>query len=651
MKRIILVVALVLIVLVAAGGGAFWWMMQQPLYTPGMVRSAANLRAPLAPPTQATRPESSRWWTVEADIQLHHYATGSGTNVLVVHGGPGAPFAAPIAALAPLTGRFAFHYYDQRGCGTSTRPIDRFTSTNYYENMQAADKILGLGAQIADIERARRILGDDRIILVGHSFGGFLAALYAAEFPEHVRALVLIAPAEMLVMPPASGGLFEQVRPLLPDEMKTEYDAYLKRYLDFGSIFAKSDADLVALNAQFARYYTVAARRKGVCGARGECRRDRGRRVDGAGDVPEHGNAARLSGSAQGGDGAGPRLARRERSPAGEREPDVCRGVAQRPVPDDPQRRAFCIRRPTGGICHGGRPLFGQGAMIREIEARTLLSSAKHPDPWFGIKYTMNLYRGCQHQCIYCDSRSACYRIENFKDVLVKRNALDLLRHELAHKRVKGVVGTGSMNDPYMPLERERNLTGRALALLAEYGYPVHIITKSDGVVRDLDTLCEIARVYATVSFSITTIDDALCKKVEPGAPVSSQRLAAMKTLSAHGVQVGLTLMPVLPFLEDAEENITGLVAQAHAAGARYILAAFGMTLREGSRDYYYAQLDLLFPGLRARYEKTFGDRYECSAPNAARLEKVFRGECAHYGIATRVPPFEPATAAQMRLL
>ena len=289
--------------------------------------------------------------------------------------------------------------------------------------------------------------------------------------------------------------------------------------------------------------------------------------------------------------------------------------------------------------------------MIREIEGRVLLSAAKNPDPWFGIKYTMNLYRGCQHQCIYCDSRSTCYQIENFADILVKTNALELLRRELPRKRVKGVVGTGSMNDPYMPLERERNLTGRALAILAEQRFPVHIITKSDLVVRDLEILREIAQVYATVSFSITTIDDALSKKVEPGAPPSSQRFAAMQTLAANGIQTGMTLMPVLPFLEDSEENIAGLIERAHAAGARYILAGFGTTMRDGSRDYYYRQLDRLFPGMRARYEKAFGLRYECSAPNAAQLDKLFRRECARYGLATRVPPYQPAVAAQMRLL
>jgi proline iminopeptidase len=163
----------------------------------------------------------------------------------------------------PLTDRYRFQYYDQRGCGKSSRPIDRFASSNYYGNMQTLDRTLGIGAQIADMERIRQILGDEKIILIGHSFGGFLASLYAAEFPEHVKALILVAPAEMLVMPPESGGLFAQVKPLLPEEMQNDYDAYLKRYLDYGSIFAKSETELATLNAEFARYYSVAANRKG----------------------------------------------------------------------------------------------------------------------------------------------------------------------------------------------------------------------------------------------------------------------------------------------------------------------------------------------------------------------------------------------------
>jgi proline iminopeptidase len=260
MRRIILISAAVVIALVVAGGLWFWNEMQKPLYAPGMVREGQNLRSPLDPPVQ---PASGDFWQVEEDIRLHYLASGKGTPVLVVHGGPGIPFTAPVPGLERLNDSLRFYYYDQRGCGLSTRPINRFTSSNTYENMQALDRTLGLGAQIADIERIRRILGEERLILVGHSFGGFLASLYAAEFPDRVRALVLVAPAELLLMPPESGGLFEQVKAELPIEARGEYDAFIKQYLDFGSLFGKSDADLAALNVRFAGYYRVAARNRG----------------------------------------------------------------------------------------------------------------------------------------------------------------------------------------------------------------------------------------------------------------------------------------------------------------------------------------------------------------------------------------------------
>ncbi len=261
MKRIVVIGVLSLVVLVVGAGLFIWNMMQQPLYEPGMVRAGKNLRAPLAPPPQSA---GNEYWAVESDIQLYHFSSGAGQNVLVIHGGPGYPFSQPLPGLAPLSDRYAFHYYDQRGSGKSSRPIDKFASSNYWENMQTLDKTLGLGAQIADIERIRQILGEDRLVIVGHSFGGFLASLYAAEFPERVKALVLVAPAEVLVMPPESGGLFEQIKPLLPEEMVKDYDAYLKRYLDYGSIFAKSEAELVSLNNEFARYYAAAIDRKGL---------------------------------------------------------------------------------------------------------------------------------------------------------------------------------------------------------------------------------------------------------------------------------------------------------------------------------------------------------------------------------------------------
>jgi len=288
---------------------------------------------------------------------------------------------------------------------------------------------------------------------------------------------------------------------------------------------------------------------------------------------------------------------------------------------------------------------------VRKIRAKTLLSHVKHPDTFFGLKYNMNLYRGCQHRCIYCDSRSECYQIEDFDgEVLVKVNAIELLRKELASKRVKGVIGLGSMNDPYMPLEAEFNLAGRALEVIAEFGFPVHIITKSDLVLKDLETLHRISRVYATVSFTITTADDDLAAKVEPLAPRPSARLAAMRVLADNGIQTGVTMMPILPFIEDTEENLAAIVEKAAAAGASYILPSMGMTMRDRQRAYYYRQLDRLFPGLRETYQRVYGDRYSCHAPYSKKLYAVFAGICILYGIATKMPLYAPQAAEQLSL-
>jgi DNA repair photolyase len=288
---------------------------------------------------------------------------------------------------------------------------------------------------------------------------------------------------------------------------------------------------------------------------------------------------------------------------------------------------------------------------VKEIQAKVLLSHVKQPDTWFGLKYNMNLYRGCQHCCIYCDSRSECYQIEDFDgEVLVKVNAIDLLRQELARKRVKGPIALGSMNDCYMPLEREVNLTGRALKVIAEFGFPIHVMTKSTLVLRDLDTLAKISECYATVSFTITTADDALGKKLEPGSARVSERFEAMRVLADRGIQTGVSMMPVLPFITDSEENIAAIVRQTHAHGGSYIIPSFGMTTRDRQRAYYYARLDELFPGLRKKYERAFGDRYHCPANNADKLAQVFYKQCERYGISPHIIPYEPYQAEQLSL-
>ena len=253
-RKTILIITGTLILIIAILAGGFWYMSAQPLYRPGMVRTGKILSAPLTPPSQ---PAGSETWQVEPGIELAHFSVGDGRNVLVVHGGPGQPFTGPISGLEPLTGNFRFHYYDQRGCGESTRPIDRFESPNTYENMGRLDRTLGLGAQIADIERIRQILGDEELILIGHSWGGFLASLYAAEFPEHVEALILVSPANTLIMPQpdSDSDLFASVRAELSPQEQVEFDAFMQEYFDFGGLFSKSEEDLIAMNEKFGEYY------------------------------------------------------------------------------------------------------------------------------------------------------------------------------------------------------------------------------------------------------------------------------------------------------------------------------------------------------------------------------------------------------------
>ncbi len=193
-------------------------------------------------------------------------------------------------------------------------------------------------------------------------------------------------------------------------------------------------------------------------------------------------------------------------------------------------------------------------------------------------------------------------------------------------------------------------MTGQALEVIAEWRYPVHIITKSDLILKDLDTLRRINEVHASVCFTVTTADDELGKKLEPGASLVSDRFRAAGVLADHGIQVGLTLMPVLPYIEDNVENIAEIMARAHENGVTYVVPWFGMSMRRGQREYFYRKLDELFPGLREKYERRYGDQYSCPSDHAARLWQVFNELRVQYGIATDVKRYRRQVAAQLSL-
>ncbi|MCL1821924.1 MAG: radical SAM protein [Prolixibacteraceae bacterium] len=263
----------------------------------------------------------------------------------------------------------------------------------------------------------------------------------------------------------------------------------------------------------------------------------------------------------------------------------------------------------------------------------------------------MNLYRGCQHGCIYCDTRSKCYGINDISVIYVKQNALELLRGELASKRKnKATIGTGSMNDPYMPVEKELELTRKALRIIGDNKFPVHIITKSNLVARDIDILQDISQTYAAVSFTITSADDMLSQKTEPLAPPPSERFVAMEKLTERGIYTGVTLMPILPFINDNTGNIENIVRKAKDAGASYIISMFGVTLRKGSREYFYKALDGKFPGIREKYQSRFGERYECYSPNYKLLENTFQELTTKLGIDIKMKFYEPKTYIQQSL-
>ena len=279
--------------------------------------------------------------------------------------------------------------------------------------------------------------------------------------------------------------------------------------------------------------------------------------------------------------------------------------------------------------------------MIKEIEGKVLLSKNKKPSEWFGTHYLFNIYRGCEHRCIYCDSRSLCYRINNFDDLIVKKNAAELIRKELKSKRKKGTIGTGSMSDPYTISEKKYMLTRKCLEVINEYRYPVHITTKSNMILRDIDILEEINKIYASVAVTITTSDDKLARIVEPASPSSTDRFKALGVLSSIGICTSITMMPILPFLEDTEENIKDIVNKASYYGVKYIVPWIGMSLRDRQRSYYYDALDKNFKGIREKYEKKYGDRYNCQAQNYKKLNYLLKDECTKHNILLKMPSYE----------
>lgn len=268
------------------------------------------------------------------------------------------------------------------------------------------------------------------------------------------------------------------------------------------------------------------------------------------------------------------------------------------------------------------------------VSAKKIIATTKHGSWWFGTDYGMNIYRGCPHGCIYCDSRSDCYKIENFDTVRAKLDSSIKIADELSRKRKKGVIAMGAMSDPYNPYEKKYELTRKALEVIFENGFGIALATKSDLITRDIDILKKISK-YSPVliKMTITTADDEMGKKIEPYVSLASERFEAIKKLSDNGIFTGVLLMPVLPFLEDSKENILDIVRKAHSSGAKFIYAGFGVTLRGNQRMWFYDKLDKEFPGIKEKYIRKYGEDYSCGSPNAKELKKVFEEECKKLGI------------------
>lgn len=248
----------------------------------------------------------------------------------------------------------------------------------------------------------------------------------------------------------------------------------------------------------------------------------------------------------------------------------------------------------------------------------------------------MNLYRGCTHGCIYCDSRSNCYHMDHaFEDIEVKQNAVELLEDSLKRKRKRCMISTGAMTDPYIPLENDLQYMRKSLLLAEKYGFGFTLLTKSSRVLRDLDILKKInEKTKCVVQMTLTTYDEELCRKLEPNVSTTKERFETLKILQREGIPTVVWLCPILPFINDTEENLHGILNDCIEAKV-YGIVNFGMgvTLRDGNREYFYKQLDRLFPGLKEKYISCYGNQYVLSSPNEKRLLGIFHQVCDKYHI------------------
>lgn len=263
---------------------------------------------------------------------------------------------------------------------------------------------------------------------------------------------------------------------------------------------------------------------------------------------------------------------------------------------------------------------------MHKVDVKGILSSSNG----------MNIYRGCQHNCIYCDSRSLCYGMEHdFEDIEVKQNAPFLLEKALRSKRKKCMIGTGSMSDPYIPLERELKLTRQCLKIIDRYGFGATVLTKSADVLRDLDLFKSInSKSKAVVQMTLTTYDETMCKIIEPNVSSTKERFEALKTFRDNGIPTVVWLDPFLPFINDTEENIKGLLDYCVKAKVKGIICFdIGLTLRSGNREYFYKQLDRHFPKIKEKYIKTYGNSYEITSRNRDKLMKIITDVCRKNGI------------------